>query len=97
GGGPGQVRHGARGGDGPVDLEVLLAVEDHDRVHRQARDLAGGGGDEPLEGRHDAEAREHGQPLLVGVGQLGGVGRLVQPGADAEVVEDDVVGVPAGG
>ena len=80
-----------------MDLEVLLAVEAEGGVDGQPRYLSAEGREEAREGRDHTEARQDGQPLLVGVGQFGGVSRAAETGADAEVVEDDVIGVPGRG
>jgi hypothetical protein len=74
-----------------VDLEVLLAVEQHGEVEvhpRRSAEVAHG----PEHG-NDAEAREHLEILLVGVFELARV-RRGNARTDSQVVEDHIVLLP---
>ena len=56
-----------------MDLEVLLAVEEHGRVELQSRDCAKAA--DRAERRDDAEAGQHLEVAFVAVGELVRVGR----------------------
>ena len=72
-----------RGGDGVVEDQLLLPVEDSRQVHvRGDADLA-----EEIEDRRDGETGDHLEVLLVGVIQF------VESGPHAERVEDHVLPV----
>ena len=81
-----------------MDLDVLLAVQQHRAVVGEARHVgepahrAGAPRARGHPARRDhREARQHLEVLLVGVFELGGVGGA-RARADPEVIEDHVVG-----
>jgi hypothetical protein len=82
----------ARGRNGLVENDLLLAVEQHGEVEGQTLDPAQA--HHGAEGGDHREAGKHLQVLLIGVLELTRI-RGGHAGTDAEVVKDDVVVVPA--